>query len=413
MLGRAMPKFEVVDPRDLYVEEDYQRESENAGSIKLIREIYAGFSWARFKPPICVRLPETGNILVCIDGQHTATGAATRPDVKKIPVLVVPPESVEGLKERARSFVGHNRVRLNLSQISIFKAELAADDAVAMGVAKALKHAGVVIPEYVPSYASAAKPGTTVAIGAMRRIVDKYGVDMLASVLKLLVAAKRAPLRADEIAACVRILSDIPDCYDALAKAVASKSAAEWSAIAMVGLQSKEGRAFAIARVWCREIDVRLVSHWPNARVALQRAGPAPAPAQAAQPEPKPAPAPKPVPKPDRMPQPPAKAPRVGDMSNIIVRNGITVDLEYDRVRTGRHDWVALGADAAHIVAALLKVMPSFLPSDRLARQLHVDAFLLHQISMEANAALKPLRLEVKPIPKMGYALADLDAAAA
>src|SRR5206468_3742977 len=82
------PVFELVDPRDLFVEDSYQRDV-GANGIKLVRKIYAGFDWSRFKPPVCVRIPEWDGVLVCIDGQHTAIAAASHPEVLKIPVMIV------------------------------------------------------------------------------------------------------------------------------------------------------------------------------------------------------------------------------------------------------------------------------------------------------------------------------------
>ena len=83
-----LPKFEWVDPKTIYVEEAYQRDI-LANGVALVRKIFAAFSWERFKPPVCVRLADSGSVLVCIDGQHTATAAATHPGIDKIPVMIV------------------------------------------------------------------------------------------------------------------------------------------------------------------------------------------------------------------------------------------------------------------------------------------------------------------------------------
>src|ERR1043165_4013715 len=132
------PRFEWVDPKTLFVEEGYQREVTENG-ITLVRNIVGRFSWAKFKPPVCVQLPEWDNILVCIDGQHTAISAASHPGISEIPVMIVDGADAQ---ERAASFVGHNRDRIALTAMAIFHAEVAAGDPTAIGVADACAEAG-------------------------------------------------------------------------------------------------------------------------------------------------------------------------------------------------------------------------------------------------------------------------------
>ena len=123
VVGKRLPKFENVDPKTLYVEDSYQRAIMERGTA-LIRKIIAEFSWSRFKPPICVRLADSGNILVCIDGQHTATATASHGGIEKIPVMIVDAADVPA---RAAAFVGHNKDRIALTTVMIHAAELAAE----------------------------------------------------------------------------------------------------------------------------------------------------------------------------------------------------------------------------------------------------------------------------------------------
>ena len=225
------PKFEWVDPRALFVEDGYQREILHKG-MRLIRGIVGGFRWANFKPPVCVRLPESGGALVCIDGQHTATAAASHPGIEKIPVMVVDAAAVA---DRAEAFVGHNKNRLNLTPQAIYYAELAAaKNEIAMIVDRACRAAGATIPRKAISSDMRLEVGTTVAVGVLRAVAMRQGEDALVRVLKILIAAGRAPMRSDEIAAVAIICAGGGFGRDAaLSKLVASRSAESWAGTAV------------------------------------------------------------------------------------------------------------------------------------------------------------------------------------
>ena len=134
----AAPTIEWVDPKTLLVDGEYQRHLSEA-SISLIRRIVAGWDWARFKPPVVARTEEG---LEVIDGQHTATAAATHPAIELIPVIVVEAAAVA---DRARAFVGHNRDRLNVTKMQMHFSAVAAGDEDAMTVTQVCDRAGVKI----------------------------------------------------------------------------------------------------------------------------------------------------------------------------------------------------------------------------------------------------------------------------
>ncbi|MFC6049665.1 hypothetical protein ACFPYM_17710, partial [Methylobacterium hispanicum] len=131
-----MPVFELVDPRDLWVDERYQR-GLSERSFSLIRRILRIFDWRRFKPPVVTRTPE-GHLHV-IDGQHTAISAASHPKVLRIPVMVV---EAADMASRAQAFIGHNKDRVAVTPMQIFHASLAAGDQEAAVVARTVAKAG-------------------------------------------------------------------------------------------------------------------------------------------------------------------------------------------------------------------------------------------------------------------------------
>ena len=413
-IKKILPKLEWVDPKSLFVEESYQRDVRENG-IKLIRKIYAGFSWSRFKPPICVRLAGSGNVLVCVDGQHTATAAASHPGIEKIPVFVVPAEDVA---DRAAAFVGHNRDRLGLTQMAIFYAELASGDPVAQVIDRACKAAGAKILNKSVNLKNQLEPGATIAVGTIRAIAKKQGEEALTRVLTLLTKAGRGPIKADEIAAVSLIFAAIKNkAFDPkLCDLVKSKSAEQWAALASAAIaDTREPLPSALASQWCRMLGVRLsgtgmkADGKGSAKRMIEngqalRAEPLPS-----EPAPVAKPAPQPIPKPVRQSPPPADRPAA------VIRNGVVVDFEELSV-SHRHGTVTLADDGARLIGELAKVMPSLLEKNALARKLFgTDAsgtLWLSQLVDRINPLLVRARLEVKTIPKMGYSLYDLGPAA-
>lgn len=429
-IGKGRPKFEWVDPRILYVEEAYQREVRSNG-IKLIRRIYAGFSWARFKSPVCVRLPESGNVLVCIDGQHTATAAATHPDVDKIPVMIVDADDVAG---RAMAFVGHNKDRLGLTQMAIYHAELAAGDELAGTINRALRAAGAEIITKPINLRSSTEPGKTIAVGTIRAIAKRQGEEFLARVLKILVLAGRGPMKADEIAGVailVNAFDDKRNIDDRLRTVVASRSAEAWAAVgARAAADTRQPLPSALAAAWGRALGYEAPRSSINSAgqkgaatrlmespSSLQAPAKAPEPAVAAQPLPKPAPVRQPAP--PTLPRAPAPPPapvildKAAAQIRVVERNGIKLDL-LTRELTHRGMTIRVHRDdGVKLVAALARVMPAMLDKDNLARKAFGagrGAELLTELIQDLNPVLRRAQLEVRPVGRIGNMLADLGA---
>jgi hypothetical protein len=104
-----------------------------------VREIIANWDWSKFKPPVVV---EVDNGFHVIDGQHTAIAAASHPDVRRIPVMVVEAGSVQA---RAAAFLGHNRNRISITPLQLFHASVAAGDPDALTAQQVCDRAGVKI----------------------------------------------------------------------------------------------------------------------------------------------------------------------------------------------------------------------------------------------------------------------------
>ncbi|WBU27639.1 hypothetical protein OOZ54_13295 [Rhodopseudomonas palustris] len=195
-VGRDLPELVWVAPTELLVDATYQRNLSER-SIRLIRRMVENFAWNRVKPLIGVRVDRAIHI---IDGQHTGIAAATL-KIPKVPVFVVAAGTVD---ERARAFVGHNTDRLVVSPFDIYQALLASGDEEAMDVANVCRRAGVRVRQISPS--SSISPGDTAAVGRVRGLVARRGVQDARRVLQCLVSAKRAPISSAEITAADHII---------------------------------------------------------------------------------------------------------------------------------------------------------------------------------------------------------------
>lgn len=186
------PKFALVDPQELLVDESYQRALSNR-SIKLIRRMVGGWDWRKYKPPVVAR---TAAGLEVLDGQHTAIAAASHAAIDKIPVMIV---LAADQAERAAAFVGHNKERLNLTPMQMHAAAAAAGDGAAQAVNRACSEAGVTVLRSPRS--DGFRAGETIAVGAIDALVKRRDHAAAVRVLGILVQARCAPVASNWIKA--------------------------------------------------------------------------------------------------------------------------------------------------------------------------------------------------------------------
>nr|WP_314123465.1 DUF6551 family protein [uncultured Brevundimonas sp.] len=196
----AKPEFEWVDPGVLLVDDGYQRNLSER-SVKLVRKICGSWDWRRFKPPVCAR---TDRGLEVIDGQHTAIAACSHPDVTEIPVMVVVATS---RSDRAQSFIGHNRDRLNITPMQMHFAAAAAGDEDAQDIARVCERAGVKLLKSTPGN-GAWKAGETVAVKAIGALINRRGVVRAREVLEVLIKGQATPISTVQIRAVECLLHD-------------------------------------------------------------------------------------------------------------------------------------------------------------------------------------------------------------
>lgn len=203
------PICERVDPKTLMVDPAYQRSIGERG-LRQIRRIVEAWDWTKYKPPICAYAEHDGQtVLKVLDGQHTATAAASHPNIGMIPVMIVEAADVPA---QAAAFVGQNTQRLGVTPLQVFFAEVTAGDPDALDVMNTCARAGVTVLRTPPSR-SEFKPRETVSITAIKALVDKRGVMKARLILTVLAEANLAPITADHIKAAEFLMTE-PDYCD-------------------------------------------------------------------------------------------------------------------------------------------------------------------------------------------------------
>lgn len=202
------PICERVDPRTLFVDPAYQRSIGERG-LRQIRKIVEAFDWTRYKPPICAYAEHDGQtVLKVLDGQHTAIAAASHPHIGMIPVMIV--EAAETAAQAA-AFVGQNTERLGVTALQLHLAAVVAEDPDALTVEQVCGRAGVKVLRSPPSRAEFG-PSETVAINALRSLVDRRGAMKSRIILEVLAKADLAPISANHIRAAEMLMTDPEYC---------------------------------------------------------------------------------------------------------------------------------------------------------------------------------------------------------
>lgn len=156
------PALHWVQLADLVVDDRYQRELTSKGR-GLIQRIANDWDWTKYQP-ILVAATVSGGFAI-VDGQHRAHAAAVT-GLAALPAMIVPMTPVQ----QAEAFRAVNSDRVRLSAAQMFKAKLAAGDALAMQSVEIVNAAGCELATYVPSY-NLRKIGTVYTFALVQRMV--------------------------------------------------------------------------------------------------------------------------------------------------------------------------------------------------------------------------------------------------
>ena len=167
-------KFDWIDIDRLMIDRSYQRLILQHGK-KNVRRIAEQFEWALFAP-LVVAPRERGRFAI-IDGQHRATAAKARGDIKQLPCLVIDADYAT----QARAFATINGHVTKVSPQMIHRARAAAGDKDALELNRICARAGVVLLGYPKQDAAV---GETMAVGTIAKCLARFGERVLVAALE-------------------------------------------------------------------------------------------------------------------------------------------------------------------------------------------------------------------------------------
>lgn len=191
------PVLDWLDKNLIDIDPDYQRGLDEAR----VQRIVDWFEWSSFGAIVVAPAGESRRFN-CTDGQHRLAAAKAHPAVSVVPAVIIP---VSGKVGEATNFISINRDRKNITALDRYWAELAAEDPEAVTVKQVCDRAGVVITRY-PN--AVYHPGQTVAVSAVRAVVENRGAMRGREILQVVARARLAPIRGEHIRAAEILLMD-------------------------------------------------------------------------------------------------------------------------------------------------------------------------------------------------------------
>lgn len=162
------PTLEFRPVGELLIDASYQRSIDTAASQTLIRKIAMFWDWGLCQPLAVSRRPD--GALTIVDGQHRAAAARMRGDIPHLPCVIT---SYANSGDEAAAFVALNQMRRPLSALDLFKAALAAEDAEATLIMRAMSDAGLSLAKH--SNYTAWRVGDVANIGGIQRYWRRAG----------------------------------------------------------------------------------------------------------------------------------------------------------------------------------------------------------------------------------------------
>jgi hypothetical protein len=138
---RCIPEYAWVDPRELYVDEAYQRPI----SFDRVWEIATAFSWMLLDPLWVGRRRKESGRLYVVDGRHRLASCLIlgHERIDKVPAQI---RDTSGVEEEARIFVELTEKRRKINSAQRFAAKLVFKDPIAIDLQKILAHHNFKVP---------------------------------------------------------------------------------------------------------------------------------------------------------------------------------------------------------------------------------------------------------------------------
>lgn len=181
------PKLDFLALSKLRIDDSYQRTIERKG-LCTIQRIVDDFNWNRFAPLVVARVPGKEELYAIIDGQHRATAALIR-GFDLVPCMIVE----AGVLEQPAIFTAVNGNVTPVTIFQLFKAARAAKAEWAVAIDQACETGGIK-PLCYPKAKKEIRPFETMAIGTLRKLIIRHGVDDVAAAIR----HAKSQLGADE-----------------------------------------------------------------------------------------------------------------------------------------------------------------------------------------------------------------------
>lgn len=194
------PEYRSIKLHKLRINAAYQRQIGEKG-VRLIRSMVENWDWAKFHAPVVVQItPDTGkddDTYEVLDGQHTATGAASHGGIYEIPCQVA---EAGTLVAKAEAFVGLNNNKINVTSSQKFWAAVTAQDEDALAVEKGCKQAGATVMKRPAPYGEY-RVGECACPSTLLGLAKRGGSVYVKRVMEVAVACELAPVTKDFIRA--------------------------------------------------------------------------------------------------------------------------------------------------------------------------------------------------------------------
>lgn len=199
-----VPALDWLDKGLIDIDASYQRGLDEGR----VQKIVDWFAWDSFGAIVVA--PAADGRYHAIDGQHRLEAAKRHPMVSVVPAVII---TATGTAAEAETFVNVNGARKNVSQLEMYWAQLAAGDPEAETVKQVCDRAGIKLLRY-PGSGGKTGPGETVAVSAVRGLIDKRGAMRGRQVLEVLAKADLRPVTAIQIKAAELLMLDQEFCND-------------------------------------------------------------------------------------------------------------------------------------------------------------------------------------------------------
>lgn len=171
----VVPDLRWIEIVDLRIDPAYQREVLRNGASNVVR-IAREFDWSLFGIVVVAALED--GLYAIVDGQHRTLAAAIR-QIAKVPCIIIKADA----RQQAKAFAAINGAVTKISPLQIFNAEIAAGQPDAIVLRDALAAADISICKYpVPS--NKMKPGDTLAVNTMKRMLRMYSAAHLTTCMR-------------------------------------------------------------------------------------------------------------------------------------------------------------------------------------------------------------------------------------